>query len=161
MRLVTVLAVAAACLGGHLSAASAGEILKDRCSKTVAVPPSYNAPRDAAGTRFFPERSNWGPWSEPFVVQLGDGGRIRWWCNSTKWNILDPGTWNNPEGGLPVTDIVACLKGNLASCVPVVRQQIAGLGWTDERSRCGDRSNRIRVRRGPSRQLQMECLGKV
>ena len=32
-------------------------------------------------------------------------------------------------------------------------------GWTKERSRCGDRSTKIRARLRPWRELQIECLG--
>ena len=37
--------------------------------------------------------------------------------------------------------------------------QPEGKGWTKERSRCGNRSTRIRARLGPWRELQIECLG--
>ena len=34
-----------------------------------------------------------------------------------------------------------------------------GEEWTKERSRCGDRSTKIRARLGAWRELQIECLG--
>jgi hypothetical protein len=34
-----------------------------------------------------------------------------------------------------------------------------GEGWTKERSRCGNRSTKIRARLGAWRELQIECLG--
>ena len=33
-------------------------------------------------------------------------------------------------------------------------------GWTPERSRCDNRSTKIRARLGKGRLLQIECLGK-
>jgi hypothetical protein len=163
------------------SPASAGEVMKDRCSSEVAIVPSYSAQPMTPGTVLLTRDSGGQtPWSKPFRVQLGGGGLtgggyIRWWCHSTTGNIFDPGTWR-PEFdlaklGICVVDGVGMVfsendskKGSdiVKNCVGAVKKigSSAKNGWTPERSRCDNRSTLIRARLGPSRLLEIECLGK-
>jgi hypothetical protein len=139
----------------------AAETLKDRCSAEVSIPKTFDGKPGQEGAILLKRQSgkDWTDWSEPFVVQLGDGGRVRWWCHSTTGNWV-----------LEAINIVSAPMCNLAGDpVGGICKQVAGgwvpnpetsEGWTAERSRCNDRSNKFRARLGPSRQLQMQCLGK-
>lgn len=165
--------------------ASAGEIMKDRCSSEVAIVPSYNAQPMTPGTVLLTrDAGGQTPWSKPFRVQLGGsgltgGGYIRWWCHSTAGNIFDPGTWR-PEFdfaklAICVSDGIGVIFGDeknttadpkskdlAKNCIGAVKKigSSAKNGWTPERSRCDNRSTMIRARLGPSRLLEIECLGK-
>ena len=174
---VNFLRFAAAC--GILSAAlgmtpaMAGEVMKERCSARVAIPPHYNGRPDSVGTVILtrPDRG-WSAWSNPFRVQTSREGRIRWWCNSTRGNVFDPGTWRTEFN---VGKLVACVTGAIAVVVGTeigkegIKQCPGALqafntsawnGWTPERSRCSNRSTWIRARLGSDRQLQIQCLGR-
>lgn len=173
MRRVVFLAATTFYILSTASFASANEVMTDRCSAEVAIVPSYNARPDASGTVLLTRDSSGNTaWSQPFRVQLGGSGHIRWWCHSTTGNIFDPGTWR-PE--LDYGKTAACVVGGVAvifgaeqgteglkQCPGAVKKigSSAWNGWTAERSRCGNRSTLIRARLGPNRLLQIECLGK-
>ncbi len=146
-----------------LNPAPAGEVMTDRCSAEVAFVPTFNARPDSPGTIILKRgrdgRTNWTP---PFTVGLGGSGHIRWWCHSTTGNMFDPGTWR-------ITDLMVGTKceifadGTPENCHPdgsIKFGSSAWNGWTPERSRCGNRSRKIRARLGPKRLLQIECLGQ-
>lgn len=141
-------------------AAAANEVMVDRCSNEVsivswgAVPGSNNAillKRGANGES---------PWTPAFRVTTSDGGHIRWWCHSTTGNAFDPGTWRitNISAGYGC-DLYA--DGSTTNCHPNGDLKVgssAWNGWTPERSRCGNRSGRIRARLSRDRKLLIECL---
>ncbi|MEX0272248.1 hypothetical protein AB3R30_24310 [Leptolyngbyaceae cyanobacterium UHCC 1019] len=167
------------------SPATAGEVMTDRCSSEVAIVPSYNAQPMTPGTVLLTrDAGGQTPWSKPFKVQTGGGGLtgsgfIRWWCHSTTGNIFDPGTWR-PEfdfakAGICVADGIGIIFGGdqsdkegkkgsdiVKNCIGAVKKigSSARNGWTAERSRCDNRSTLVRARLGPSRLLQIECLGR-
>jgi hypothetical protein len=145
------------------SPADAGEIMTDRCSAEAAIAPSYTARPNSRGAVVLRRGPNgWSPWSQPFRVALGPDGHIRWWCRSTTGNYFDPGTWRIEEAGAGVR-CSQYADGQVSGCRPDGRITIgssAWEGWTPERSRCGDRSTRVRARLGPNRLLQIECLGR-
>jgi len=141
----------------------AGEVMTDRCSGEVSIVPSYNSSPNTPGAVLLKRQSNGSTnWTQPFKVSLGRDGHIRWWCHSTTGNIFDPGTWRIQELILGTTcDMNA--NGSPQNCVPDVRIKVGSStwqGWTPERSRCGNRSTKIRARLGPNRLLQIECLGR-
>jgi hypothetical protein len=170
------------------SPAAAGEVMKDRCSSEVAIVPSYNAQPMTPGTILLTrDAGGQTPWSKPFRVQTGGGGLtgsgfIRWWCHSTTGNIFDPGTWRPDidfaKAAICVVDAIGTVLGPPAdpndpkgsdkgkdlakTCVGAIKKigSSAKNGWTPERSRCDNRSTMIRARLGPSRLLEIECLGK-
>jgi hypothetical protein len=134
------------------------EIMTDRCSAGVAIPPSYDAKPDAPGTvHLVRDKNGRTEWSPPFTVKLGDNGHIRWWCNSTKGNIFDPGTWRIQSAmvGAKFDD-----SGTVHPTIDLKFTDSSFKGWTPERSRCDNHSTKIRARLGPDRLLQIECLGK-
>ena len=146
-----------------LNSPPAGEVMTDRCSAEVAFVSTFNARPDSPGTIILKRgrdgKTNWTP---PFTVGLGGSGHIRWWCHSTTGNMFDPGTWR-------ITDLMVGTKceifadGTPENCRPDGSIKIgssAWNGWTPERSRCGDRSRKIRARLRPKRVLQIECLGQ-
>jgi len=152
--------------------ARANEIMIDRCSAEVAFVPNFDAKPNTHGTHILKRDAQGNTaWTAPFTVQTDSDGFIRWWCHSTTGNFLDPGTW---EVKVDAGAVIACLAaavgtaatdgagaGATASCVKVVSLGSSAFeGWTPERSRCSDHSSRIRVRLGPDRLLQTECLGK-
>ena len=142
---------------------SAREVMTDRCSAEVALVPSYDARPDTPATIVLKRGSNGStPWTPPFTVGLGGSGHIRWWCHSTTGNMFDPGTWRIKELIVGTNcDIYA--DGTPQSCHPdgsIKLGSSAWNGWTPERSRCGDRSTKIRARLGSNRLLQIECLGR-
>lgn len=134
------------------------EVMTDRCSASVAFPPTYDGKPDAPGTvHLVRDKTGRTPWTPPFTVKLSSGGHIRWWCNSTKGNIFDPGTWRVQSAtvGAKFDD-----TGKAKPTVSIKIVDSSWKGWTAERSRCKNRSTRIRARLGPDRLLQIECLGK-
>jgi len=141
------------------SIAHANEILTDRCSSDVVIAPTYNAPPNAYHAIVLVRDVNGStPWSPPFKIELdSDSGFIRWWCHSTAYNWLDPGTWRIDE---LILGIACNLDGS--SCHPsglTLKGHTASTdGWTAERSRCDSHTNVLRARLGPDRLLQMECL---
>ncbi len=162
-----------------ISAGFGNEVMTDRCSADVAIVPDYNARPDAFGTIILTRGLNgWSNWTPPFKVSLRGGGKlkrgyIRWWCNSTIGNWMDPGTWRpNIDYGKTVlcaVNTVAYVYGGreeegkkaLETCSGAVKGvgSSAWNGWTPERSRCNNRSTKIRARLGPNRLLQIECMG--
>jgi len=159
---VLIVAILSAVLALAASRAEAREVMTDRCSAEVAIVPVYGSRPDTAGTVILKRAANGSTdWTPPFTVQLGDSGRIRWWCHSTSGNFLDPGTWRIEE--LTVgTKCQIFADGSPQQCRPdgsIKLGSSAWNGWTPERSRCGDRSTKIRARLGPNRLLQIECLG--
>jgi hypothetical protein len=157
---------------GCASTAFANEIMTDRCSAEVAFVTSFNNKPNTHGTHIL-KRDAGGhtPWTKPFEVQTDDSGFIRWWCHSTTGDFLDPGTW---ELSVNAGGVIACLTAvvgtvgtdgaaapTTATCIKAVSLGSSAFrGWTPERSRCSDHSKRIRVRLGPNRLLQTECLGQ-
>ncbi len=140
----------------------AREVMTDRCSAEVAIVPSYADRPDTEGTIILKRAKNGTTdWTPPLTVKLGNSGHIRWWCHSTTFNAFDPGTWRIKE--LVVgTKCEIFADGKPESCRPDASIQIgtsAWKGWTPERSRCSNRSRKIRARLGPGRLLQIECLG--
>jgi hypothetical protein len=144
------------------AAASAGnEVMTDRCSHEVSIVDWGNAPgsNDAV---LLKRHNGKTPWTPPFTVKLGDDGHIRWWCHSTTGNAFDPGTWR-------IKDVYAgygCklyADNSTEDCGPNASFGIGSSewkGWTAERSRCGNRSNRIRARLDGNRKLLIQCLPK-
>lgn len=179
-KLKSLTVVTAVTFAGLMSAtnqANAGEVMNDHCSSRVAIPTTgYNAKPDEPGTVILiPAESGWTPWTQPFTITKAGGGHIRWWCNSTKGNPFDLGTYSF-KFDLPETLRCAAQIGGkvvagsdvepedlrcVSDSVKIKPGASAYNGWTPERSRCGDRSNLIRARMGPSRRLQIECLGRV
>jgi len=138
-----------------------GEVMTDRCSQEVSFTDYGSQPgsNDAVVLKRGNGKTNWTP---PFTVKLSDSGHIRWWCHSTKGNAFDPGTWR-------IKEIYAGTKceiyadGSPESCHPDGNIKIGSSewkGWTPERSRCKNRSNRIQARLDGDRKLQILCLPK-
>lgn len=136
-------------------AAYANEIMTDRCSADVSFPPSYDEGPNAISSVTLTRKSSASTnWSLPFRVRTDSSGRIRWWCNSTIGNWLDPGTWR-------IDGFTVGSKCNDFDCEPTLSISIDTSdvdGWTAERSRCDSRSSLIRARLGPDRLLEIECL---
>jgi len=143
------------------AAAPNNEVMTDRCSSDVAIPPTYNANPATVGTIILKrDATGWSNWV-PIHVSLGDSGHVRWWCHSTSGNWFDPGTWRIES----VTVGTACqldANANVMGCKPngsIKLGSSAWNGWTAERSRCDNHSTHLRARLGPNRLLSMECLG--
>jgi hypothetical protein len=152
--------------------AGVSETMTDRCSEEVAFPPSYDAGPLAHHTIVLKRdpKTGYSPWTT-FTRNLGDDGHVRWWCHSTKGNTFDLGTWriHVDAGGISacLMSVAAAVEtdgaaaAGLASCLKVIKiGSSAFMGWTPERSRCGDHSTHFRVRLGPDRLLETQCLGK-
>ena len=154
---------------------NAGEVMLDRCGQMVAIVPSYDDTPNTPGTvilrRRQPGVTNW---TQPFTVKLSPEGRIRWWCQPAEGQLFVPeGTWRinrkKPFIGLSgsvdvsVTDFTD--NGSILSPRPstvstgLTFTSSVWKGWTKERSRCDNRSTKIRARLGPWNELQIECLG--
>jgi hypothetical protein len=146
------------CATTESTAGAANEVMVDRCSAAVAIPPSYDGkPGDPGTVVLMRGKDGKTDWTPPFTVKLGPSGHIRWWCNSTKGNWADPGTWRIQGAEVGVkTD----KNGDLQPTVKIKLTDSSWQGWTPERSRCDNRSTKIRARLGPDRLLQVECLGK-
>ncbi len=182
--IAVLIAATATCAALTTLPASSNEVMKDKCSDDVAIVPAYGDGPNTPGTVVLSR----GPdgraaWTAPFTVKLGDSGHIRWWCHSTRGNSLDPGTWRpgkdfgkfvvclvegmgkirskestedgeeNSGGGLE--EIGKCADGDLK-----IFETSARDGWTPERSRCNDRSTKIRASIGRGRAVKIECLGR-
>lgn len=111
-----------------------GETMRDRCSGDVAFTTTYSGKVTDQGTITLDRpKSGWTAWTDSFTVKTSNSGHIRWFCRSKSyWGWVDPGTW--PINGL------------------------SHKGWIPERSRCNNKSNRIRARLGPDRRLQIKCM---
>jgi len=135
----------------------ANEVMTDRCSGDVAIPGAYDQGTEGAmilsRTRAV---GGWTPWTQ-FHQNIDGSGHVRWWCNSTTGNWLDPGAWKIESGS------VGAKCSEDGNCTPAVDLSAHPpdyhSGWTAERSRCADHSNVFRARLGPDRLLQIECLG--
>lgn len=163
LRNVVIVAAISVVLTLTASPVATREVMTDRCGAEVAIVPSFDARPDTAGAIILKRASNGSTdWTPPFTVGLGSRGHIRWWCHSTTGNFFDPGTWRIQE--LTVgTKCQIFADGSPESCRPdgnIKLSSSAWNGWTAERSRCGDRSTKIRARLGPGRLLQIECLGR-
>jgi hypothetical protein len=143
------------------TAASADEVMTDRCSNEVSIVNWGNTP-GSNGAVVLKRHNGKTGWTPPFTVKLGDDGHIRWWCHSTQGNAFDPGTWR-------IKDVYAGTKctiyadNSVESCGPDASINIGSSewkGWTPERSRCGNRSNKIRARLDGNRKLLIQCLPK-
>ncbi|HEU0207699.1 MAG TPA: hypothetical protein VFQ78_01840 [Candidatus Udaeobacter sp.] len=152
----------------------AGEVMMDKCGQMVAIVPSYDAIPNTPGTVIL-RRSTTGvsAWTRPFTVKLGPDGHIRWWCQPAEGQLFVPdGIWRIPEkphiglsGSTNVTLIDFTDYGIFHSrsssdiLTGLTFASSVWKGWTKEKSRCDDRSTRIRARLRPWRELQIECLG--
>ena len=137
------------------------ETMTDRCSKDVAIVPYYSARPETPGTVMLHRDATGNtPWTQPFNVQTGDGGRIRWWCHSTSGNIFDPGTWRVEEisFGTVCSEDENGLPSNCHVEPNIKLGSSAWQGWTPERSRCDSHTGHIRARLGNNRLLQIQCL---
>jgi len=141
--------------------AAAAEVMEDRCKAEVAIPQAYDNGPASPGVIVLKRANGKTPWTPPFTVRLGGSGHIRWWCHSTTGNAFDPGTWRIKELGV-ATKCRIYADASPESCSPDASVKIgssAWNGWTPERSRCGNRSTRIRARLDGNRLLQIQCLG--
>lgn len=152
------------------SLVSANEVMTDRCSRDVAFVPNYDDNPGTPGTIVLTRATT--AWTPDIKVGTSSG-YIRWWCNNTQGNFADIGTWR-PE--FDPVETVACITGGIGLIInpnstngKTVLGQCAGAvtkigssawqGWTPERSRCRNRSTKIRARLGSDRLLQIECRG--
>ncbi|HYZ34979.1 MAG TPA: hypothetical protein VE684_22185 [Crenalkalicoccus sp.] len=167
--LSALLAAGALTLAAQPAPATAGEIMTDRCSASVAFVPAYGEQPDHPGTKVVNRPTNGSTaWSEPFTVRTDGDGHIRWWCHSTTGNWADLATYGFDASGIPIClgAVVGTVvsegssAASLAGCAKLFTVGASAWhGWTPEQSRCSDHSTRIRVRLGPDRLLQTECLG--
>lgn len=172
VRSVILLSTVAINVALNASLASANEIMQDRCSSDVAFVPRYDDNPGAPGTVLL-TRGATTDWTAPFKVETKNKGRIRWWCHSITGNWFDVGTMRPKFDGIKT---LACIGGGvvhvfdpeselgkkgLEQCQGAITkiESSAWEGWTPERSRCRDRSTKIRVRLDSNRVLQTECLG--
>ncbi|MGZ9020300.1 MAG: hypothetical protein ACXW3S_10130 [Rhodoplanes sp.] len=158
------------------------ETMIDRCSESVAISPHFRPTPDAVGTVLL-HRGETGEtaWTRPFQVYLNSDGFLGWWCNSTKGNWLDLGTLEFGSDGFDYdcgVDLAVAIgtKDPGKLCFPIENPNIGSSavnGWTAERSRCKDRSTKIRARLLPdriiriaghfvhdTRRMEIQCLGK-
>jgi hypothetical protein len=143
---------------------NAGELMTNRCSEIVAIVPSYDDMPNTPGTVILRRRAGgFTDWTRPFTVKLGPDGHIRWWCQPTKGQVfVTPGTWRISSGSVDVTVADFGIFGSKRSSnvsTGLTFASSAWKGWGKEKSRCENRSTRIRARLGPWRQVQIECLG--
>lgn len=154
-----------------VSQAGANEVMTDRCSASVSFPTGYGGGPTSDGAVIIDRRSDTlGQWSPPFRVSLSNDGHIRWWCNSTRGNVMDPATWIRD---VDPKKLFACIvaigtaiaESDAAAAAKCENPFTFGSsvvdGWTPERSRCNNRSTVVRGRLGSNRLLNIECLGKT
>lgn len=153
----------------------ANEVMTDRCSADVSIVYNYgDKPLTNGAVLLHRGPNGWSDWTPPFRVTLSKDGYIRWWCNSTTGNWLDPGTWRWRDGAVvgvdcnwggyyPGDETIKPYPKKLGGhCDPIRKFPLTTSnwqGWTAERSRCKNRSTLIRARLGPDRVLNIECLG--
>jgi hypothetical protein len=150
------------------SEAGSPETMTERCSGEVAFPPTFGSNPTTQGTVVLKRNgSGYSPWTT-FTRQTGDNGHVRWYCHSTTGNVFDPGTWRvqidgNKAKGCLVSAASAVVDGGVSavsSCSKLVSLGSSAFnGWTPEKSRCDNRSNKFRARLGPDRLVQIQCLG--
>lgn len=148
----------------------AGELIENHCAATVSIPASFTGhPADNGAVVLQRSQNNeTTDWTPPFQVKPGNEGRIRWWCNSTKWN---PFTLNNTPkikgaiGNCVATTQVAS-SGNTREAADDIKcptpsrsKSLQWESWTKESARCDDDSTWIRARLEANRLLLIECLG--
>ncbi|MBX3263494.1 MAG: hypothetical protein KF782_27735 [Labilithrix sp.] len=144
------------------------ERMKDYCSGDVIISRRYDGAilEDGAILLSRDARPGSDPpsfqWSNPFEVTPSRDGFIRWWCKSTKGNWLDPGTWRVEKLSLGVKAKEQD-DGSYEEKfkVDVKLGSSAQKGWTPERSRCDNKSGRLRARLGKDNRLRIECLPRV
>ena len=145
------------------------ETLVDRCSADVAISRVYDEAFGPYlhGLYLSRDATGYTPWSA--LMPVSGSSYIRWWCNSTSGNWLDPGTWRISLG---LGGIFCAATGDdgegwddwnvEGACVPLVEIHTGSSdvdGWTPERSRCSSPTTRaIQARLGPDRLLEMRCL---
>ncbi|TVZ41865.1 repeat uncharacterized protein DUF346 [Alteromonadaceae bacterium 2753L.S.0a.02] len=154
-----------------ISSTSFAETLTDRCSGDVAIAPTYESSVDAPGTLILNRSNVDSGWSLPIKIKTSEGGIItgggfiRWFCKSTTNNWLDPGTWSLDGLSLGVTkcdnngQYEDYSGGGVCSGSDYVN--FGGINkneWTAERSRCSNGTNKIRVKLGADRKLNIQCL---
>jgi hypothetical protein len=111
-RLPCLISVSMLSICSYITTVAANEVMTDRCSREVAITPTYNDTPGTPNTVVLTRGSNGeGSWSKPFQVSLDSAGHIRWWCHSTAGNLFDPGTW---RFGDPAK-ILSCAKGLYAT----------------------------------------------
>jgi hypothetical protein len=144
-----------------------GELLTDRCSAATYIAPEYPGPDEPSltnlnGIMLIRDQNDpeaFTEWSHKMPVN-GDEW-IRWYCNSTTGNFLDPGTWRIT--GWEAAVKIACDEQNdgAYNCdiTPGGSVSIAlPKNWTAERSRCdSENTTAISARLGPNRLLQIQC----
>lgn len=159
MKKLCLIATLLAC---STAASAKNEIMTDRCSHEVTIVNWGNGPNPAGEPVFLKRHNGKTGWTSPFTVKLSDDGHIRWWCHSTKGNAFDAGTWRlkNVYAGYGCK---LYADNSTEDCGPNGSFSIGSSewkGWTPERSRCSNRSNRIRARLDGNRKLLIECLPK-
>jgi hypothetical protein len=91
-----------------------------------------------------------------------DQRRIRWWCNSTKGNWADPGTWRVSNGYIEVGCGTDLATGEAKGCTPgksSIGLASSAVGdWTPERSACPYPVRAISARLDYERLLEIRCL---
>src|SRR5262249_18542826 len=158
----------------------AGEVMLDKCGQMVAIVPGYDDMPNTPGTVIMRGggTSSTTDWTQPFTVKLSPEGRIRWWCQPAEGKLFVPeGTWRvnrkKPFIGLSggTVDVSVTDFADYSKILVWFRPRPSTVstgstftssvwkGWTKEKSRCDDRSTRIRARLRPLRELQIECLG--
>jgi len=155
----------------------AGEVMLDKCGQMVAIVPSYDDTPNTPGTvilRGDNAHAGITELTHPFTVKSSPEGRIRWWCQPADGKLFVPeGTWRinrkKPFIGLSggSVDVSVTDFSDYGLLPPRPSTVSTGLtftssvwkGWTKEKSRCDDRSTRIRARLRQDRVLQIECLG--
>ena len=157
-------------LSASLVSAKEIETMQDKCSSDVAFVPRYDDNPGVPGTIVL-KRGVTADWTPDFQVETNKKGYIRWWCHSTKGNLLDPGTWR-PK--FDTVKTVACAGGaliyafdpnsdigkkGLEQCQGAIQKfdSSAWQDWTPERSRCSNRSKKIRARLDSNRKLEIQC----
>ena len=147
------------------------ETLTDRCSAEVSFPPVYNGQANDPSAIVLRRGTNgYSDWTPIFQVGLNDDHFVRWYCHSTSGNFLDPGTWRLRDNGVgcqfsgsggTISDPSKAGGSNLTCTSTVNLVSNDSVGWTAERSRCNDHTNKFRARLGPNRLLEILCVESV
>lgn len=152
-------ALLAALLACSAFTSAHAEVMTERCSHEVAIVGWGKTP-DSNGAVLLKRQGGKTSWTPPFTVKLSDDGHIRWWCHSTTGNALDAGTWRirNVDTG---SGCKLRSDAPAEDCSTIVSFSVTTSdwkGWTAERSRCSNRSNKIRARLEGNRKLRIQCL---
>lgn len=163
---VVLLAAGVLSFGVSPAGAEPHEVMTDRCGGEVAFPSAYDARVGATGTIVLKRGRDGTSPTATFSRTTGDDGHVRWYCHDATGDTFDPGAWRVSFDGKALT---ACLfSTNLvdhpATPSPCLKTIVVPpstfQGWTAARSRCGDRSTRLRARLGADRLLEIACLGR-